>query len=89
MPVAAAPLADVLVRDPYPAVAVGGHDHRLHEAPIRLLDLAQAVELRLRLAQSHGEAVADALEVSGVEDPRAAHRAHRPLDSLTRERRRE
>jgi hypothetical protein len=89
MPVAAAPLADVLVRDLDPAVAVGGDDHRLHQPPVRLLDLAPAVELRLRLAQSHGEAVADALEGSGVEDPRAAHRAHRPFDPLARERRRE
>lgn len=82
---AAAGLADVLAGDPDPAVAIRLSDHRLEQAPVRLLDLAASLELGLSLAQPHGERVADPLELGYTEHPGAAHGAHPPLESLAGE----
>jgi hypothetical protein len=82
-------LADVLGGDPDPPIAIGLGDHRLEQSPVRLLDLTAATELLLSLAQPHGEAVANALELRHAQDAWAAHRRHAPLDPRAREGRRE
>jgi hypothetical protein len=82
MPVAAARLPDVLGRDPNPSVSLRRDDHRLQQATVGLLDLASPPELGLRLAEPHGEAIADSLELARVEHSGSAHRRHPPLDSL-------
>jgi hypothetical protein len=70
--VLAAALADVVVRDPHPRVALGLGDHPLQGLPVALLDPGAARELVLRLAQAGGEPVADPLEIADAQDPRAA-----------------
>jgi len=85
MPVPAAGLADVVVRDLDPAEAVGLRDHRLEQAAVRLLDVGAAGDLALSLAQPVCERVANSLELRDREDPRPADRADMPVDVLTRE----
>ena len=65
MPVLAAAVADVLVRDDHPAVPVGVGDHPLDQAAIGLLDVRLAPELDLGVAQPQREGVAHALELAG------------------------
>jgi hypothetical protein len=82
MPVQAAALADVLVGDHHPPMSLRRGDHRLEQAAVRLLDLGLPCELGARVAGPPHERVPDALEISGREDPRPAHRADAPLEPL-------
>ena len=77
-------LPDVLGDDAEPAVAIGLGDHRLEQSPVRLLDLTAATELLLSLAQTYGEAVANAFELRHAQDAWAAHCRHAPLDPRAR-----
>ncbi len=81
----AAGLADVIVGDSDPPVAVGLGGHRLDHAAILLLDLAPAAELGLRLAEPGSERVAHPLQLGDPEHPGPANRPDRPLHSLARE----
>jgi hypothetical protein len=78
-------LADVLVGDDHPAVALGSGDHLLEQAAVGLLDVGAPGELGLGVAESARKRVADALELAGGEHPRAADRADAPLEAGTRE----
>ena len=87
---AAAGLADVLVRDPHPLVIVGRVGHSLDQAPIELLDVAGVIQDALDVGESGRERVADALELIDREHPRsAAGGGDAELDPLARERERE
>jgi hypothetical protein len=83
--VTATALADVVVGDDHPAVALGLGDHPLHEAPVGLLDLGLARELGLRVAQPQGEGVANPLELPGREHAGPADGADPPFQAGTRE----
>jgi len=85
MPVLAVPVADVVVRDLHPAVALGLGDHALDETAVLLLDVGPAAKLVLSLADPHQERVANALELGGAEQAGPADRADVPVDALTRE----
>jgi len=85
MPVTAAALADVLVRDADPAMAVGVGDHALEQAAVGLLLGATPGELGLCLADAHDEGVPDALELGGAQQARPADGSDPPLQSLARE----
>jgi hypothetical protein len=84
MPVLAIAIADVLVRDLDPAVALGLGDHPLDEATVLLFGICAARDLRLRLADANQERVANPLELGRSEDARTANSAYRPVDSLAR-----
>ena len=73
-------LADVLSGDPHPAVALRIGDHRLEQASVRLLDLASAAELGLRLRKPHRQRVSNPLQLGDPEHAGPADGAHRPLD---------
>jgi len=64
-------------------------DHRLEELAVRLLHVGLPGELGLRVAQAHGERVADALQLAGGEDARAPDGAHLPLEAPSGKGRRE
>jgi hypothetical protein len=78
-------LADVRVRDPNPAVLLRVGDHALDQAPVSLLHVGAARDLRLCLAHPHHQRVANPLEVGRAQHPRAADRADAPVDSEPRE----
>jgi hypothetical protein len=84
MPVLTGPLPDVLGRDPHPAVALRGRDHRFEQPAVRLLDLASTSELALRLPQPYGQPVAYPLELGHAKHPRAADGRDAPLDPRSR-----
>lgn len=84
---AAAPLADVLVGHPHPAVGLRLGDHRLEQTAVGLLLLAPARQLGLGLLKAHGEGVANPLEIGGVEHAGASDGANAPLDTGPGERR--
>jgi hypothetical protein len=83
--VPAAGLADVVVGDDHPAMAVRGGNHPLDQAAVRLLDLRAAGELRLRVAQAQGQSVAYPLQLGGRKQPRPADRTDPPLEPGPRE----
>src|SRR5204862_5013795 len=87
MPVPAAGLADVLVRDPHPAVPLRLGDHRLEQAPEVLPPPPPPLELGLGLAKPHRQRIAHALELAGPQHARPADRPDAPLDPLARKRR--
>jgi hypothetical protein len=80
MPVAAAALADVLVRHDHPPMALRSGDHPLDQAPVGLLRLRAPRELGLGVAQAQGEGVPDPLQLAGGEHPRPADSADAPLE---------
>jgi hypothetical protein len=85
--VATAGLAEVLVGHDRPTMLLGGGDHPLDQAPVRLLEVRAAGELGLRIAKAHGEGVAHTLELGRREHPRAADRADAPPEPGPGERR--
>jgi hypothetical protein len=85
MPVATAGLADVLIGDDYPAVALGLDQHPLEQAPVGLLGVGSPPELALGVAQAEREGVAGALELTGRQDPRSSQRADLPFEAAARE----
>ena len=80
---AAAALADVLVGDDHPGVALRGGDHPLDQDPVGLLGVGAPGELGLCVAQAQGEGVAHPLQLTGREHPRAANRTDSPLEAGT------
>ncbi|TMK75605.1 MAG: hypothetical protein E6G49_01090 [Actinobacteria bacterium] len=82
-------LPDVLGCDLYPAVTLRRSDHRLEQPAVGLLDLALAGQLSLSIAQPHGKAVANTLELGDAQHTRSAHRGNAPLDPRTWKGRRE
>lgn len=76
----ALPLTDVIVRNPDPAILVGGGDHAFDQAPVLLFDVRPARDLSLRLAHANHEGVTDTLEVGGAQHARPANRTDAPLD---------
>jgi hypothetical protein len=84
--VAAACLADVVIGDTNPLVALGSGDDLFEQPPVGLLLGTTPGELGLGLAQSHDQPVADALEIGGAEQPRPADGPDSPLQALTWER---
>jgi hypothetical protein len=80
MPVTAAALADVLVGDDHPAVALRGGDHPLDQGAVGLLDVGLPGELGLGVAQPEREGVTDPLELAGGEHPRPTDGADPPLE---------
>jgi hypothetical protein len=89
MPVQAAALADVLVRDHHPPMSLRRGDHRLEQPAVCLLDLGLPGELRARVAHAPHERVPDPLEVSRRQDPGPAHGPDPPLEPLAGKRGRE
>ena len=85
MPVLAVAIADVLVRDLNPAIALGLRDHPLDEAAVLLLHVSAARQLRLSFPNPNEQRVADALELGGAQDAGAADGSHGPVDALPRE----
>ena len=86
MPVLALAVADVLVRDLNPGIALGLGDHALDEAAVSLLDVGAPGDLGLGIADANEESVADPLQLSSAEDAGAANGSNGPIDSLARER---
>jgi hypothetical protein len=85
MPVPAAALADVVVGDDHPTVALGRGDHPLDEAAVRLLGLGPPRELGAGVAKPQRQGVAEPLELADREHPRAAERTDAPFDPPARE----
>jgi hypothetical protein len=83
--VLALPLADVVVRDADPVVLLRVGDHSLDQEAVRFLDVGAASDLSLRLAHPDHESVANPLELSRAEYPRAAGGANAPIDAVARE----
>jgi len=83
--VLAVAIADVVVRDLNPPVAVGLGDHALDEAAVLLFDIGAPRQLGLSLANPDQESVADSLQLGGIQDSRAADGADLPLDALAGE----
>jgi hypothetical protein len=83
--VPAAGLADVIVRDAHPAVALGGGDHRLDQGPVGMLGVVPAPELALGVAKPQRERVADPLELAGPEHARPPGRTDPPFEALAGE----
>ena len=77
-------VADVLVRNLDPGIALRLGDHALDEAAVALLDVGAAGQLGLGLADPDQERVAHPLELGRPQDARAAHGADRPVDVLAR-----
>lgn len=61
-------------------MALGLGDHALEQAAGRLLLLATARKLGLRLAKPHHERVADTLKLRDAQHPRTPDRPDSPLD---------
>lgn len=85
MPVLTVAVADVLVRDLHPGVALGFGDHSLDQASVAFLHVGAARDLRLRLANADQQSVTDPLELGGAEDARSTDSADGPVDALARE----
>lgn len=80
-------LADVLIGDAHPTVSLRLRDHPLDQTAIGLLGVGSARKLGLGVAQAQGERVADPLQLTGVEQARAANRSDAPFQALPWERR--
>jgi hypothetical protein len=83
--VAAAGLADVLVRDPNPLIRGRVLGHALDQGAVLLLDVADVVKHSLDVLHAGGEGVADLLELVHREDPGAAQARHLEIDPGARE----
>jgi len=83
--VLAVAVADVLVRDLHPGVALGFGDHPLDQASVAFLHVGAARDLRLRLADADQQSVTDPLQLDGAEDARSTDGADGPVDALARE----
>jgi hypothetical protein len=84
VPVPAAGLADVGVRDPDPRVLPGLEHHVLDEPAVARLDLGAVVERAARLAQPVREVVPQLLEVAQAQQSRAAAATDAELDARAR-----
>ena len=80
----AARLADVLIRDPYPAELVRVGDHPLDHRPALLLGVGAAGHLGPGVSEAVGKPVANSLELANPEHPRPPCGANGPLDPLAR-----
>ena len=80
-------IADILVRDLDPGVALGLGDHALDEAAVLLFDVRTAPQLGPCLADADEERVPNSLELGRAENAGATHRADLPFDAPARERR--
>ncbi len=83
---AAAGLADRLVRDPQPLVGGRVGDHVLDQLAVLLLDVGAVTELGARRREAVGDRVADLLELGDAEHTRPAGGGYAPLDPDPRER---
>lgn len=70
MPVSAAGEPDIGAADPQPAVPLGGGEHPIEQLAVGGLDRGALGEGVARLGDADGEEVADALQLTEVEDAR-------------------
>jgi hypothetical protein len=85
VPVLAAALADVLVRDPHPLVLLGLEQHLLDPAAVLLLDVGAVPERLAGVVEALCEVVSELLELREGEQARSAARAHPPVEARARE----
>lgn len=84
MPVATAALADVVVGDDHPVMALRVGDHPLQKGALFLFGVGARGQLALRVAKPLGKRITDALEIPDGQHPRAADSADPPLDAGAR-----
>jgi hypothetical protein len=82
--VLAARLADVLVCDPHPLVALGLEQHLLDPAALLVLEVGALGERAAAVGDALHELVAELLELPQREDAGASARAHAPVEALAR-----
>lgn len=85
MPVPAAWVADVLVREAHPAVLLGTDKHQLEAFAVSLLHARAGRELVAGHRQPERQGVPYPLELTDLEDARPAGGAHGELDPLAGE----
>jgi hypothetical protein len=87
MPVLAAGLADVLVRDPDPLVGGGIGGHLLDQSSMQLLNLDAIVKAVPHIPDPGRKAVANPLQLVDSEHSRTTHPGNAELESQPWERR--